>query len=205
MNFDKKVACGEFVKRQTLESGYSHFEGDWKELEQRAAFRMGDAGRMVPGYRDGVILVDVYENPPANQFYSAIVKLDESSKLTANYTPRRDGEAPFIRVSAKAKKQVANHASVVLYRHDVLDENNERETNAEWEIVAIKARVDVEEEPMHYYTMCRNFLHLEGGTQGNFSADDFAKSILYWNEHAMLMGKPRWYRKLLDFWSAIFG
>lgn len=198
MEFSKKVACGEFVKRQTPESGYSHFEGTWEELERRTAYCMSRHFNVTPGYRDGVILVDVCWAPPEKQFYSAIVELNEESKLTANYAPRRLGEDPFIRVSAKAEKQLAKYASVVLYRWDVLAENNERETDAEWEIVCIKARTSKEEEPMDPYTMARNFLHMSGGTKGDFTAEQFAKSIVYWNNHCMTTGKPKWYRKLME-------
>jgi hypothetical protein len=192
----KLVGCGEFVKRQTKESGYSHFEGTWEELEGMIEDRLTYSKERSchPGYRDGVMLVDM--NP--YYFRSAIVSLDEKSKLTANYAPRREGEYPFIRISAKAKKQRAKHASVVLYRHDVLEENNERQTTAEWEVVCIKARYSDEEEPMCPMTMARNFLHLEGGTQGDFSAEDFAKSIVYWNNHCLSMGKPKWYRKIAE-------
>lgn len=200
--FSKKVAAGEFVKRQTPESGYSHFEGTWEELADVAEAYI-NTGLCTPGYKDGVVLVSIPERdgfgkPLLNRFRSAIVDLKEDSQLTANYAPRRLGEDPFIRVSAKAKKQVAKHASLVLYRHDVLDENDERETSAEWEIVAIKARVTEEEEPMDPYTMARNFLHLKGGTKGDFTAEQFAKSIVYWNNHCMTTGKPKWYKKIAN-------
>ena len=158
---------------------------------------MQTESRVHSGYRDGVILVDMN----ANDFFSAIVDLDEDSKLKANFAPRRINEAPFIRVSAKAKKQQAKYASVVLYRYDVLEENNERETDATWEIVAIKARVSDEEEPMDPYTMARNFLHLEGGTKVDFTAEQFAKSIVYWNNHCMTTGKPKWYKQLINWWQ----
>jgi hypothetical protein len=196
--FSKKVACGEFVKRQTSESGYSNFIGSWEELEELVTHMLDYPPYITPGYRDGVLLVEV---TPSHWFRSAIIDLNEKSKLTANYASRRLGEAPFIRVSGKAKKQVAKYASVVLYRHDVLAENNERETDAEWEIVAIKARISEEEEPMDPYTMARNFLHLEGGTKGDFTAEQFAKSIVYWNSHCMTTGKPKWYRKLISFFQ----
>jgi len=196
--FSKKVACGEFVKRQTPESGYSNFIGSWEELEELVTHMLDYPPYITPGYRDGVLLVEV---TPSHWFRSAIIDLNEKSKLTANYASRRLGEAPFIRVSGKAKKQVAKYASVVLYRHDVLAENNERETDAEWEIVAIKARISEEEEPMDPYTMARNFLHLEGGTKGDFTAEQFAKSIVYWNSHCMTTGKPKWYRKLISFFQ----
>lgn len=207
MEFSKKVACGEFVKRQTPESGYSYFNGTWEELENWASSVM-NAGvygldfpyEVTPGYRDGVVLLTL--NPV--KFYSALVKLDEETKLTVNYAPRRLGEDPFLRVSAKAKKQPAKHAQVVLYRHDVLAENNERETDAEWEIVCIKARVTEEEEPMDPYTMARNFLHMKGGTKGDFSADDFAKSIVFWNNHCMTTGKPKWYKTIANWLRAKF-
>jgi len=193
--FSKKVACGEFVKRQIPESGYSHFNGTWEELEELTANIMSQSpGAITPGYKDGVVLVEF--QTAAYMFSSAIVKLNEDSKMVASYAPRRLGEDPFIRVSAKAKKQKAKYASVVLYRHDVLAENNERETDAEWEIVAIKARVTEEEEPMDPYTMARNFLHLKGGTKGDFTAEQFAQSIVYWNNHCMTVGKPKWYKKI---------
>jgi hypothetical protein len=192
----KKVACGEFVKRQTRESGYSHYEGSWASLEDVVEFHLTyNPQSITPGYRDGVLLVEI----PPSAFRSAIVDLDETSKLKASYAPRRPGEAAFVRVSAKATKQIAKRASVVLYRADVLEENNERETDAEWEIVAIKARTSEEEEPMDPYTMARNFLHLKGGTKGDFSAEDFAKSILYWNNHCMTTSKPKWYKKLMTY------
>lgn len=196
----KKVAAGEFVKRQTKDSGFSHFEGSWEQLEKLVEYWFIDKPYTPftkPGYKDGVVLQEL----PPDFFRSAIVSLKPESKLTANYAPRRLGEAPFIRVSAKAKKQQAKYASVVLYRHDVLMENNEADTDAEWEIVAIKARTSTEEEPMDPYTMARNFLHLAGGTKGDFTAEQFAQSIVYWNNHCMSTGKPKWYRKVAEFFK----
>lgn len=194
----KKVACGEFVKRQTPESGFSHFNGSWEHLEQIVQYWFIDRPHLPftkPGYRDGVVIQEL----PPDFFYSAVVDLDEDTKLNATFAPRREGEDPFVRVSAKAIKQKAKHASVVLYRRDVLAENGENETDADWEIVAIKARTTEEEEPMDPYTMARNFLQMKGGTKGDFSAEQFAKSIVYWNTHCMTIGKPKWYRKLREY------
>lgn len=199
MNFSKTIACGEFVKRQTPESGYSHFNGSWSLLETIATRCMELYPHLItPGYRDGVVLLELPDYHAYN-FSTAIVKLDDKSKLTSSFAPRRPGEDPFIRVSAQNEKQRAVFAQLVLYRHDVLAENNERQTDAEWEIVAIKARVDAEEEPMDPYTMARNFLHMKGGTKGDFTAEQFAKSIVYWNTHCMTTGKPKWYKKVMQF------
>jgi hypothetical protein len=168
-------------------------------LEFMVGVRMLIPANITQGYRDGVILVKMFPKT----FYSGIVELNENSKLKASYAPRRDKEAPFIRVAAKGKKQRAKYASVVLYRHDVLEENNERETDAEWEIVCIKARTSEEEEPMDPYTMARNFLHLKGGTKGDFSAEQFAQSIVYWNNHCMMTSKPKWYNKIVAYFKGL--
>lgn len=199
----KLVACGEFVKRQTSESGFSHYEGTWEELEGMVHTSMCKPQCVRPGYKDGVILVDLTAGYEHRKFYSSIVKLDEKTVLNASYAPRRLGEAPFVRVGAKAGKQVAKYVTFVCYRADVLEENDERQTDAEWEVVAIKARVTKEEEPMDPYTMARNFLHLKGGTKGDFSAEEFAKSIVYWNNHAMTTGKPKWYRRIVTFFREV--
>jgi hypothetical protein len=201
----KKVACGEFVKRQTKESGHSHFEGTWEELEGMVHTSMVKPQCVRPGYKDGVILVDLTSGYEHRKFYSAVVELDETTKLVASWACRRLDEAAFIRVAAQAKKQLATHVTFVCYRADVLAENNERETDAEWEIVAIKARTSEEEEPMDPYTMARNFLHLKGGTKGDFTAEQFAQSIVYWNNHVMCTGKPKWYRKLKQLVDNILG
>lgn len=193
MSFSKKVACGNFVKRQTKESGFSYFDGSWEELEREVEFCLEEMPwKIATGYRDGVILVSLFPN----KFYSAVVELNDKSKLTANYSSRREGEEAYIKVGVKAQKQPAKYASVVLYRWDILAENNERETDAEWEIVCIKARVSEEEELMTPMTMARNFLHLKGGTKGNFSAEDFAHSIVYWNNHCMCRGQRSIFSKI---------
>lgn len=193
----KKVACSEFVKRQTKDSSYSHFEGGWDELEYRASGYISDPDKVKPGYKDGVCLVNVYEPPPANQFYSSIVKLYNDSKLLASFEARRPNESSYIKVSVKGDKTVAKEAHVVLYSAEVLKENNEQSTNAEWEIVSINASATTEDAPMHYYTMARNFLYLEGGTRGEFSAEEFAKSIVYWNSHATVAPKSKLHAKFI--------
>lgn len=198
----KLVACGDFVKRQTKESGFSHFEGTWEELEGIVHTSMTKSQLVRPGYKDGVILVDMGNGYDHRKFYSSIITLDKNTKLQASYSPRRVGEAPYIRIGTKAKKQLAKYVSFVCYRKDILMENDERETDAEWEIVAIKARTSKEEEPMDPATMARNFLHLKGGTQASFTAEEFAKSIVYWNQHVMCANTKNKFRKFFEnIWS----
>ncbi len=204
MNFDKKVACGSFVKRQTKGSNFSYYDGSWDHLEWMIEYRLKNsksfASKIKQGYRDGVLIVDLYPN----DFYSSTVKLNEKSKFSTKFASRREGEMPYINVAVVAEKQRAKQASVVLYRHDILDENNERETNAEWEVVAIKAQTSDEIEPMPPMTMARNFLHLEGGTKGDFTAEDFAKSIVYWNTHAMCMPRQNIFKRIFNWIKSCF-
>lgn len=196
----RKVECSEFVKRQTKDSGYSHFTGTWDELADLASSLI-NTGYCREGYKKGVVLIEV-PAPDLDKFYSATVSITEDTKLSVNYAPRQVGEAAFLRVSAKAKKQLAEVAEIICYHADVLAEDDDRSTAAEWEIIAIKARASLEEEPMDPYTMARNFLHLKGGTKGDFTAEQFAKSIVYWNNHCMTAGKPKWYRKISKFFRA---
>ncbi len=192
--FSKLVACSTFVKRQTPESSFSHYIKSWEALEQEVAHRLSQYPEVVkPGYRDGVLIVEM----DPKDFMSGVVKLDRNSKLEASYSPRREGEASYLKVCCAGDKQQARYASVVLYRHNVLAEGNERSSGAKWEIVAIKAQVDIKPEPMCPMTMARNFLLMDGGTKGEFSAEDFAKSIVYWNCHSMVTPKKKWYDFIL--------
>lgn len=196
----KLIKCSEFVKRQTKDSGFSHYSGTWDDLEKVVTECMRNTHNVRPGYKDGVVLVDLaftgFER--LGKFYSALVKIYPETKLNVSYAPRLIGEDPFIRVSAKADKQEAKYVTFVCYRADVLDEDDDRSTDAEWEIIAIKARMTKEEEPMDPYTMARNFLHLKGGTKADFTAQQFAESILYWNNHCMSTGRQSWFSKFIN-------
>jgi len=169
-----------FVTRQTSNSKFSHFKGSWQELE---ALVLEHFDQAQPGYRDGVLIVPV----PSEKFMSALIAVDSTTKLEASFEARRPNEAPFIQVVAsEGHKLQAKFVELVLYSHNVLAENNEQSCEADWEIISINARSTEEPEPLHPVTMARNFLQLAGGTKGDFSAEDFAKSILFHAQHCLL-------------------
>ena len=111
-----------------------------------------------------------------------MVQATKDTKFKVKFEPRREGEAPFIQVLAEgATKIPAKRVEIVLYRHDVLMESNEASSGAEWEIISVNAHPTEEESPMTPLTMARNFLQLKGGTKGDYTAEQFARSIVYWS------------------------
>lgn len=171
------IKCNEFVKRQVQNSPFSYFDGSWEQLEDLV---VQNFETFKPGYKDGVRLVSV----PAKGFYSSIVAITPETELIAKFAPRREGEESVISIYARGQKMPAKHVDIVIYSSEVLAENEENSSTAEWEIVSINARVTDEPTPMDPITMMRNYLHLPGGTKGDFSAEDFAKSVYFYSKHA---------------------
>jgi hypothetical protein len=171
------IVLNEFVRRQTPESPYSHFTGSEAELVELVSAHFHE-GRL--GYKPGVLLVPV----PPEKFRSNVVSVTPETQLRAIFEARREPEARFLSMRAKGEKAQAKHVFIVLYSKGVLD--NEAMTDADWEIVSINARESEIEEPMDPMTMARNFLVLEGGTKGEFTAQQFAESIVFWSTHALV-------------------
>lgn len=181
-NTQTTVAVNSFVTRQTPESKFSHFEGTFEELVELVLANFASAK---PGYKDGVLLVPV----PADRFKSGLVEVTKETVLKSTFEARREGELPYIQtVAVGASKLPAKVVEIVLYRHDVLAENKERSTDAEWEIISINARPTEELEPLSPMAMARNMMGLPGGTKAVYTAEQFAESILYWSTRVMSGG-----------------
>jgi len=176
------IGINSFVTRQTAESRFSHFAGTLEGVAKLAELGF-DAAK--PGYRDGVVLVSV---DPLG-FFSGVVELTEETELVSIFAPRREGEKPVIQTTAKGgEKLPARYVELVLYRRDVLLEDGEPTTDADWELVSINARATEGEEPMTPDAMARNMANLEGGTAAAYTAEQFMESILYWSSRAMAGG-----------------
>lgn len=181
-----KIHLTTFAKnRHTPTSPRSHFGGTEEELIKLVQDNFAKAK---PGYRAGVILVPV---PPEN-FFSAVIELHEGDSFSGKFVPRRAGEEPrkeiYVTNRSKSPAKIVN---IVLYRHDVLKENNEQESNAEWEIVSINAAITEEEEPIAVMTLLHNHFESNGGTKTNLSDSDFVamlkKSFVYWKNKSQIM------------------
>lgn len=173
----KKVKASNFVKRQTEESSYGHYSGSWSELEDLVIEHFDER---TDGYRDGVVLVPV----PKDGFFTSIVELSEDDTFYSEYSSRQPGEAPQLSTNVVGKsKSPANFVNIVLYRADVLAEDDDRSTDAEWEIISINA-APCEELPMDPVTMMRNELHLKGGTKASYSKEQYIEAIRFWASHS---------------------
>jgi hypothetical protein len=76
---------------------------------------------------------------------------------------------------------------LILYRKDVLEETNENSTNSDWELIAFHAIPEgIEKLPMKPETMMRNQLQLPGGTKARYSSEQWAESIYFWQQYALI-------------------
>lgn len=172
------IAMSDFVKRQTKESRFGYFNGTNEELLTLISDNFYLAK---DGYRDGVILIPL----SPNKFFTSMCKVEKDSILETKVVARVEGEQP-VRVTTikNAKKVPAKYVDIVLYRKDVLAENNENSTDADWEVISINASL-VENMPMHFTTMARNMLNKQGGTKAEYSGQQFAESIWFWKDYVM--------------------
>lgn len=172
-----KIICNSFVKRQTPDSQFSHFAGTWEALEGLAEINFDKAK---PGYAPGIFLVPV----PAERFFSGVVTVTEGTTFVTVFKARREGEQPFIDVMAKGPKTQAVVANLVVYSKDAL-KGDASTIPADYEIVSINTQTSEVPEPMTPMAMARNFLELPGGSKAEYMAEEFARAIVFWSQHAM--------------------
>lgn len=181
------IAISDFVRRQTPESEFSHWTLTDEELLAKVHANFDKAKA---GYRDGVCLVPV----APEGFYSALVVLEEGDRLEGSYRARKAGEEPrkSTRVVDK-KKSPAASVDIVLYRHDVLAENDEQSCDADWEIISVNANFMEGEMPINVGALIANHFELSGGTATGMSDSEFVaqlrKSVLFWKDKAFAGGE----------------
>ncbi len=185
------IQISQFVRRQTKDSEFSHFEGgntallilvskNWDQRKQ--------------GYREGVVLVPILDEWAQKKFYCGVCKLEEGDKLSGAYKARQPGEKPRKSTyKVGGEKIQAKAVDVVCYYKDVLAEGNERSSEADWEIISINARPSIEEMPISTGALIANHLQLSGGTKTNMSDEDFVKQLrisqAYWSDKALVEPK----------------
>jgi hypothetical protein len=180
------VAVSRFVRRQTPESRFGHFAGPWSRVVDLV---IENFDRARQGYRDGVILVPV----PPEGFFTSVVTLRDGDHLAGTYEPRMPGEEPRKSTVVVGRgKSPAVGCEIVLYRADVLAENDERSADAEWEIISVNANPVEGPVPMDPGTLMANHFQISGGTATNMDDAAFVatlrESFLWWRDKAYVYG-----------------
>tara|TARA_Y100000996_G_scaffold414791_1_gene406808 strand:+ start:9891 stop:10460 length:570 start_codon:yes stop_codon:yes gene_type:complete len=188
MNSNNKELIGinSFVRRQTKGSGKTYSTLSFEDIKEHAEQQL-KSNIYKRGYRDGVILVPI-DNKFLNHFICPIVKIDKNTKFETIPKRRRDNEEIYLSTKALNGTPIQIGAvDLILYRHDVLKETQENETDKEWELIAFHAiPKGITELPMGPITMMRNQLCLEGGTKGEYSSEEWANSVHFWQKYALL-------------------
>jgi hypothetical protein len=184
-----KIVVSDFLKEAVEKTGGNRkFSGSFEELEALTAAHMND-WKPGMGSVDGDVRI---VNLPTEGFYTEIVEItpENSLLLEAVYGARREGEEPVPTFILRGvEPDQAHSVGIVIYRADVLARDDDRSSNAEWEIVAILADPKLPNGasvPMHPSTMARNAAHLEGGTFREYTADQWLEAILFWQRHARI-------------------
>ena len=182
------VSISDFVLRQTPESEFTHFKGTPDELLQLVHLAISQ-DQYKDGYRDGVLVVRV----APGKFLTGLIELIEGDILVGEFKARREGEDPrqVIRVSRGWKeKRQAKSVEVILYRHDVLMEDDDASSDAEWEVIAINGYPTDEPGPIHFMTLMHNHCGSTGGTATNLEPEKLVEmlteSFEYYKDKGML-------------------
>ena len=186
-NISGRVAVNDFVRRQTKDSGKTYAKGlTHKEITIHAQDQLTN-GNYKMGYRDGVVLVQVAKEL-IHHFICPFVRVTEATKLNATVVRRRPEEKPYIQIRAlNGTLLKTGSVDLILYRHDVLAETSEQTTDAHWELISFHAIPEgIEKMPMGPVTMMRNQLQLTGGTKAYYKSGQWAESVKFWQEYAVL-------------------
>ena len=183
----EKVAVNNFVRRQVKGSGKTYSESLSFEKIAADAEKQMENDSFIEGYRDGVRIV-VGSDHLTNEFFCPFVRVDKNTELISKVVCRQDGEDSYIQIRAKSGTVVKpGRVEYILYRHDVLLENNEQSTDKDWELISIHAiPAGIKKLPMGPVTMMRNQLELKGGTKAHYSSEDWADAVKFWQEYAAL-------------------
>ena len=181
-----KIIANEFVKRQTSNSRFSHFEGTWDQVIDMVQ-QSWNTRRT--SYHDGVVIVDV----PVSGFYSGVVLLEPGDELSGGFESRRPGESPrkFVATTGR-RKAPAKSVEVILYSSLVLAEDGDNELDAatgNWEIISINASPIKEKMPINPTVLMHNHFGSDGGTNTKMSDPEFVEvlrdSFTHWKDKAM--------------------
>jgi len=171
---ENSIGINDIVRRQTPDSKFSYFTGNLEELVKLVRQNFGYGKK---GYRKGVLEVPVHPG----RFFTNVVELEEGDELSGTFKSRRVGEIPRKSITVireGASSQPAQSVNVILYRKDVLAEDDDNSTEEDWEIVSINAfPTDCGEELIDPETLMHNHFESDGGTDTKMTDEEFVKLL----------------------------
>ena len=179
------IGVSEFVKRQTRESRFSYYDGEWTNILELIKENIDT---QKPKYRPDVIGIII----PPEKFFSSIVEMKEGDTLVGKFTARQDGEEPRTQIGVvDGKKIPAKFVEIILYSKEALAEGNENSLNVDWEIISINASPTEDEDiPLRPMTLVSNHFELDGGTATGMSEREFIvalkKSVEFWKDKGLV-------------------
>ena len=208
-----QIHINSFVKRQTSNSSYSHFEDlnsddNWELLGSLIEDNFDQAKE---GYRKEVLLVPIPPHPfslPGGQycFYSGVVQLKDGELLGGRFESRKEGETPRKHITSGCSSKLSHNGNlvtvggkipaksvqIVLYSSTVLAEDGDNELPPEegnWEVISINASSTEGEMPINPNTLMHNHFGSDGGTDTKLSDSEFVAmlktSFEYWKDKVM--------------------
>lgn len=162
----------------------SYFNGTWEKVVELVSenWENNEPGT---GSEDGdTLLIRI---PDTEGFFSPVAEITAENEhmIQEETRPRRKGEKPVTTRFIIGEKVPANVVKVVVYRADVLAKDNDRSSDAEWEIICILAQPQ-ENVPMHPHTMERNNNNDEGGTYREYSDEEWVEAREFWAKHVYI-------------------
>ena len=192
---DATIGVSEFVKRQTKDSTFTHFINSNQALIDIVRMQIGE-GNYTKGYRDGVILVHMSKIWAKEFLTFDAYPMFEGMKLDAHWArvPGREHEPAKLQVKILEPKIPCNYVDIILYRKDVLEEDGDNVTGADWDIISLNGRLKKDPPPIDPMTLVRNWLHLPGGTEMKDTTPEemltiLCDSVLYKNGMKKHMSK----------------
>lgn len=204
----KHIETNTFVRRQTRESRFSHFEpasgnpaDTWSELEALVAKY---AGNLLQNAAGKVVKVPLPAEALSG-FYTGVVVADANTQFKTVFAPRAGApseELPFIQtVALNGAKSPAKVVEIILYHRSLLSEAELTYTpegsdkavmlEGEWQIISINANATEGPEPPTPQAMARNMAAARnlpegaGGTAREYTSEQWMEAVLYWSRRAM--------------------
>lgn len=195
------IAWSNFARnRHTANSGFSYTTLNRSDVVDRI---LANWDRRKPGDGEGnnidrKVLVPVEAD---GFFCPPRAKLVDGLPVRAEVVRRQAHEEPFVehfvtladaRQFGAAEEIPARFVEIVVYSADALLENDgERSSDADWEIVCILAQTGFKTEPMPPLTMARNQLEKPGGTAGHYTSEQYAEAIWHHANKGIMIREPR--------------